>query len=311
MNILVTGATGFLGNTITGKLLSADNQVIGVRRDLNRRFDLPHSPDVYVQGDIRDYEFIRRVVADYEIEEVYHCAAQAIVRSCANDPYTTFDINVMGTVALLEACRNSGHTVNSIVISTSDKSFGHTPPPYNEDTHLNPLYTYEVSKACQHMAALNYFNNYEVPVKIVASSNVYGPGDPNFSRIIPNTIRRLAKGENAILNEGVAGFVREFVYVDDVADAFILVSRKGSPGALYCCGGTEHLRIEELIRKICAKMDRNPDSSIEILKKPGNFKEIAEQWIDATKLKKLGWQPSHSLDAGLDKTIEFYKNLKA
>ena len=240
MNILVTGATGFLGNTITGKLLNAENQVVGIRRDHNRRFNLPHSPDVYVQGDIRDYEFIRRVIADYEIEEIYHCAAQAIVRSCANDPYTTFDINVMGTVALLEACRNSGDTVKSVVISTSDKSFGHTPPPYNEDTHLNPLYTYEVSKACQHMAALNFFNNYDVPVKIVASSNVYGPGDPNFSRIIPNTIRRLASGENAILNEGVANFVREFVYVDDVAEAFILVSRKGKPGELYCCGGTEH-----------------------------------------------------------------------
>ena len=126
-------------------------------------------------------------------EEIYHCAAQAIVKSCANDPYTTFDINVMGTVALMEACRNSGNTVRSIVVSTSDKSFGHTPPPYNEDTRLNPMYTYEVSKACQHMAALNYFNNYGVPVMILASSNVYGPGDPNYSRIIPNTIRRLAK----------------------------------------------------------------------------------------------------------------------
>ena len=309
MNILVTGATGFLGNAIIGKLLSADNQVIGIRRDENRKSNLRHTPDIYVRGDIRDYDFIRRVIADYEIEEIHHCAAQAIVRSCANDPYTTFDINVMGTVALLEACRNSGETVKSVVISTSDKSFGHTPPPYNEDTRVNPLYTYEVSKACQHLASLNFFNNYQVPVKIIASSNVYGPGDPNFSRIIPNTVKRLAEGQKAILNDGVAAYIREFVYVDDVADAFILVSREGTPGDLYCCGGTEHLSIEALIRKICVMMDKDPDSSIEIVKKANNFKEIAEQWIDASKLKKLGWSPAYSLDDGLKKTIEFYSGI--
>jgi nucleoside-diphosphate-sugar epimerase len=144
MNVLVTGHTGFLGNAIVGGIKEKGDFVVGIERDENKRRDLRNHPDAFVKGDIRDYDFIRRVIVDYEVEEIYHCAAQAIVRSCANDPYTTYDINVMGTVAMLEACRNSGETVKSIVVSTSDKAFGHAPIPYTETTPLNPLYTYEI-----------------------------------------------------------------------------------------------------------------------------------------------------------------------
>jgi len=306
-NILVTGSTGFLGNVLVGRLKNKDNTVVGMERDVHRKGKLMHEPDISVNGDIRSYDFVRRIIVDYEIEEIYHCAAQAVVRSCANDPYTTFDINIMGTVSLLEACRNSGDVVKSIVISTSDKAFGHAKAPYTEDTPLNPMYTYETSKACQQMVSLCYFYNYGVPVRVVASSNVYGPGDPNMSRIIPNTITRLANNKPALLNEGVANYIREFVYIDDVVSAFITAARKGKNGEVYCCGGTEHLYVKDLMKKICVLMGKDHQMDVKIFQKSIYYKEIECQWIDSTKLQGLGWKPSVTLEEGLKRSIEYYK----
>jgi len=308
-NILVTGHSGFLGNAIVGGLLHRDNWVVGIERDVHPGRAIRNQPNTVVSGDIRDYDFIRRVIVDYEIEEIYHCAAQAIVRSCANDPYTTYDINVMGTVALLEACRNSGDTVKSVVISTSDKAFGHADVPYNEETPLKPLYTYETSKACQQLIAMSFFYNYGVPVKIIASSNVYGPGDPNLSRIVPNTIMRLCNGECGLINDGVANYVREFVYIDDVVSAFIAAARDGGPGEVYCCGGTFHCTIDYFIKTICRMMGKDPEKDIKTFQKSRYFKEIEKQWIDSSKLQSLGWYPSVTFEEGLRRTIEYYTNL--
>jgi CDP-glucose 4,6-dehydratase len=305
-NCLVTGHTGFLGNAIVGRLRAEKDVVVGIERDNNKLRDLANHPDVTVRGDIRDYDFIRRVIADYEIEEVYHCAAQAIVRTCANDPYTTYDINVMGTVSLLEACRNSGDSVKSIVVSTSDKAFGHAPIPYTERTPLNPMYTYETSKACQQMITQSYFHNYGLPTRVVASSNVYGPGDPNLTRIIPNSIMRLASGEPALLFEGAAEHIREFVFVTDVADAFVRVARYGKSGEVYCCGGTEHCSMLELLMSICDIMGKDPEKDIKIFQKSRYFKEIEKQYIDSTKLRSIGWDPKVPLDLGLKIAVEYY-----
>jgi CDP-glucose 4,6-dehydratase len=308
-NCLVTGHTGFLGNAIVGRLRAEKDFVVGIERDTNSRRDLRNKPDAFVNGDIRDYDFIRRVIADYEVEEVYHCAAQAIVRTCASDPYTTYDINVMGTVALLEACRNSGDSVKSIVVSTSDKAFGHAAIPYTEKTPLNPLYTYETSKACQQLITLSYYHNYGLPTKVIASSNVYGPGDPNLSRVIPNSIMRLASGEPALLFEGAAEYIREFVFITDVAEAFVTAARKGVNGEVYCCGGTEHCSMLDLLVNICEVMGKDPEKSIQTFQKSKQFKEIEKQYIDATKLRSLGWDPRVPMDIGLKLTTEYYSGL--
>jgi nucleoside-diphosphate-sugar epimerase len=306
MNCLVTGTSGFLGNAILGKLKELGDTVVGIERDDNKSFKQRNIPDICVKGDMRDYDFIRRVIADYEIREIYHCAAQAIVRTCATDPYTTYDINIMGTVSLLEACRNSGGSVKSVVVSTSDKAFGHAAIPYNEGTPLNPLYTYETSKACQQLISLSYFHNYGVPTKVIASSNIYGPGDPNESRIIPSSIMRLANNEPAMLFDGVAEYIREFVYIDDVVEAFIAASRNGKNGEVYCCGGTEHLPMVDLIYKICNLMGKDPEKYVKIFKKSESFKEIEKQFIDSTKLRSLGWEPKVTLEEGLKRAIKYY-----
>ncbi len=302
--VLLTGGTGFLGGALVRKLYSEpENYVVGMGCDDHAR-SYPIAND-WVFGDVRDYDFVRRVLADYEIDTVYHMAAQAIVRTCANDPVSAYDVNVMGTARLLEACRSLGNQVKSTIVSVSDKAYGHISPPYREDTPFDPRYIYESSKACQDIVARSFFFNYGIPVKVARSSNIYGPGDPNMSRLIPNTIVRCLQGKAPILHSGVLDYIREFVYIDDAVEAFKLIAEKGEPGGAYCVGGTECCRVLDLVNKIIRLI--NPRLTSDIQEKAAIFKEIEKQWIDASKLKQLGWQPKVSLDEGLRSTIEYYQ----
>ncbi len=308
MNVLVTGNEGFVGSRLASRLKEEGNFVVGLARNREIKNRPSGESDLTIRGDIRDKDLVRRIIADYEIEEVYHMAAQSIVRTCSRDPQTAFDINIMGLVSVLEGVRNSGQTVKSIVVSSSDKAFGHSAPPYTEETPLDPKFVYETSKACQQLVSMSYFQNFGTPVKVVASSNIYGPGDFNMTRIIPNTIVRLAKGQRAQLNEGASQFVREFVYVDDAVDAFMTTSREGSEGEVYCCGGTEHLSVKSLLENICLIMNKDPARDIETFRRDSTFKEIETQYIDSSKLRSIGWFPRVPLEEGLRKTVDWYQN---
>jgi CDP-glucose 4,6-dehydratase len=304
-NILVTGFQGFIGSALCSRLKkNRDNRIIGLGFEEHHHVSQADT-SISIYGDIRNADFIRRVIGDYEINTVYHLAAQSIVRVCANDPVSAYDINVMGTVRLLDACRTVGaNTVKSVLVSTSDKAFGHSPIPYTEQSPLQPKFTYEATKSCQDIVAQNFFHNYGVPVKICRCSNVYGPGDPNESRVIPGSILRIARKERPWLYSDVAEYIREFVYIDDIVDAFTLVTEKANAGEIYCVGGTGYLTMKELIAKILKLCDS--DIEPELIDKPSQFKEIPAQYIDSTKLRSLGWSPKWTLDAGLCKTIEYY-----
>ncbi len=306
-NILVTGATGFLGSALTKSLkLDPSNTVITIERD--KTPERPSAGDHTVRGDLTNFDLVRRTIGDYEIQQVYHMAAQSIVRICASDPLSAYQTNVMGTVNLLEACRTVGQsTVESILVSTSDKAFGHAPAPYNENTPLQPKFTYEATKACQDIVAQNYFHNYGVPTKVARCSNIYGPGDPNMSRLIPNTIRRVLSGEAPQIYKDVAGYIREFIYIDDVINAFKMITEKADPGEVFCVGGTIHLSVKELVERILDLCDSTLE--IEYPERNVNFKEIETQYIDASKLLDLGWYMRWNLSSGLRKTIEYYKDV--
>ena len=301
-SILVTGANGFIGSNLIKNLSQdSDNYIVGLGFDIH----YPTLANQMFYGDIRDKDLIPRILSDYEIDVIYHLAAQSIVRISATNPVNTYEINIMGTVNLLEACRTVGKRVKSVVISTSDKAYGHAKSPYNEDTPLQPLFTYEASKACQDIIGRNYAHNYDVPVKIARCGNVYGPGDHNKSRLIPNSIIQCLLGKSPVLYNGVHNYVREFVYIDDVISAFKCISTKGNVGEAYCVGGMGHYKILDIIEMIIATI--NPILQPEICEKDISFKEITEQWIDSSKLKGLGWNPETSLHDGLLQTIEYYK----
>lgn len=300
--ILITGAAGFIGSML-GQRLAAGNEDGSTRLILqyhqSNPLREPHQPDVLtVRGSLNDYTFMSDLISRYEINTIYHFASNSIVRKCANDPMNAYLTNVMGTVTLLEAVRNAGiNTVERIVMFTSDKVYGHALPPYNEATAFVPKFTYESTKACQDIVAQNYLHNYALPINIVRSSNVYGPGDPNFTRIIPNCIRSIRRGEQPIIFTGVKDYVREFVYIDDVIDGLLLIASVAGRGEVYCIGGTQTVSIVELVEIICRLMGY--DGGIAIVDKPSNFQEIREQCIDSTKLKTLGWRPRYTLEQGL------------
>jgi len=308
-NILITGYEGFVGNALVGKLKKEGNLIVGIGKGRCSNMKILNTPDVIFKGDILNFKLLRKIIVDYEIEEIYHFAGMAITKICSTNPYQTFSVNIMGTATLLEVCRNWGGNVKKIIISTSDKAFGNSPIPYNEESPLKPLFTYDTSKSCQQLVALCYFNNYNLPIRIVACANIYGEGDFNMSRIIPATITRLMLGNSARLWEDSANYIREFVHINDVLNAFILVAEKGNNGEIYCCGGTEHLKVRELMEKICKAMGKD-SSNIKIEKKPISLMELPEQYIDSSKLKSLGWKPKVSLDEGIKRTVEFYKGLK-
>lgn len=312
MNILITGANGFIGKALYTRLANTHGvkTLVSLSRSLPNANHHNKTDDKvlrFISGDITDVDLVRNTISEYEITHVYHMAAQAIVRKAAQDPVSAYMTNVMGTVNLLEAIRTVGMPhIKSIVVSTSDKAYGHSPAPYNEDTPFRPQYTYEATKACQDIVASNYFHNYGLPVKIARCSNIYGPDDPNRSRLIPNTIARILKGQAPQIYTSVAEYVREWVYVDDVVNAFTLISTKGKPGEAYCVGGTKTASVKEVVDtllKLCKS-----DLKTEYLDKAAQFKEIQEQYIDGTKIKALGWNPEYDLEQGLTNTVEYYEN---
>ncbi len=308
MNTLVTGHCGFLGSVLVDKLKERGRFVVGIDKKQNNHNSL-RGPDISLIGDVRNRSLMREIVIEHEINEVYHLASWAIQKYCAAEPEIAFDINLNGLVNVLGACRESKSKIESIVISTSDKAFGNALIPYTEESPLMPLFIYDTSKACQQMISRAYFSNFNLPVKVVASANFYGPGDFNMTRVVPNSITRLALGIPTMIWKDSEEHIREFIYIEDAAEAFIAVSEKGNNGDIYCCGTDEYLKIKDLIKKICEIMKKNPEKDIKIVERPVYFMELQKQYMDSSKLRALGWKPKVLLEEGLRKSIEFYTRL--
>jgi len=307
-SILITGANGFVGTAAVEYFILRGAHVVALVKDINRKSRLRPLLKVganlsVVNGDIMDRDCLNYCLSKYEINYVLHLAAQPIVRICHNDPYTAYMTNIVGTLNLLEACRSLIKPPEKIVVMTSDKAYGeHEKLPYVEDAPLYPADTYCTSKACQDMIARSYGTTYGLPIVVVRAGNLYGPGDLNTSRLIPRSILRLLDGMSPVLYSGVADYVREFIYVDNVISAYDTLLRVGKAGEAYNVGGTAPHKIIDVIEKIRVKV--NPNIKMILIDK--DFYDLPEQYLDATKLMSLGWEPSVTLEEGLDESIKWY-----
>ena len=225
----VTGATGFVGSYVARMLVEQGARVVCLQRDEVRAnsldvFDLRRRVTV-VNGTIEDHSLMERILAEYEIEAVFHLAAQAIVGAANRSPLSTFEANIRGTYFLMEACRRS-ETVKRVVVASSDKAYGsHDDLPYEEHYPLLGLFPYDASKACKDILARSFAHTYGTPVTVSRFANIYGPGDMNLSRIIPGTILAVLRGEAPIIrSDGTP--VREFVHADDVARGYLLLAER-------------------------------------------------------------------------------------
>lgn len=315
-NILITGATGFLGSHIFFKLYEEGANVICTTHD-SKPFNYltaGNTKDINVLSlDINNLSRIREIISDYEIDYIFHCSAKAIVKNCVNDPITCFKTNIIGTANILEASRQVGG-VKGIMVMESDKSYGSfddSDLPYREDQGIKPKNIYEVSKACAGLIAESYAHNFNIPVFTIRAANLYGPGDINTSRLIPGSILRLLTGRSPILYSGVANYIREFLYVEDAARAIIMLMKNIdiTKSEIINLGSGTTMKIAEVIEHITKNIDKN--IAPVIIEKDASFIEIEKQYLDLSKMKKLLPKFSHtSFESGVKNTIEWYGRYK-
>jgi CDP-glucose 4,6-dehydratase len=259
-------------------------------------------------ADLTDHDALVRVLNEHEVDEVYHLAAQTIVGTANRSPLATWDANVRGTYSLLEACRSLG-TVRRVVVASSDKAYGdHDELPYREDFALQPRYPYDVSKACTDLIARSYANTYDLPVAVTRLANLYGPGDLNWSRIIPDSARALARGERPVIRSD-GSLVRDYFYVEDGVSAYLLLAERLSAdpalrGEAFNFSNERRTDVMELTRRILATMQ----SDLQPLVLNEAHHEIPFQALSAAKAReRLGWKPSFELDEALGRTVTWYR----
>jgi CDP-glucose 4,6-dehydratase len=312
-NSFVTGATGFVGAHVARMLVEEGARVVCLQRDAVRAnpldlFDLRRRVTV-VNGSVEDFALMERIVNEYEIEAVFHLAAQAIVGAANRSPLSTFEANIRGTYSLLEACRRN-EMVRRIVVASSDKAYGsHDRLPYREDDPLLGLFPYDASKACADIIARSFAHTYKTPVAVSRFANIYGPGDVNLSRIIPGTVVSALRDEAPIIrSDGTP--IREFVYVDDVARGYLLLAEKidEAAGEAFNFGAGEPVQMLALVNQIIGLAGKTGRLTPDILLDRKIEREIDAQYLSADKAAALlGWRAEIGLDAGLSQTIEWYR----
>ncbi len=305
-NIFITGASGFLGSQLALKLANEDHRVVCLVKDKNFRLrkDLVDKVTI-VYGDLRDYEAVRYCISRYEIDHVFHLAATTIIKQAVIDPITTYQSNVMGTCNVLEASRQVGNRIKKIVVASSDKAYGNAPVlPYTEEMPVTATDPYSTSKACTDLISKSFADTYDMNISVVRAGNLYGGGDINFSRLVPGSICRLLKGESPTIYKGVGEFRREWVYIDDIISAYMVVAERGGAGEAYNVGGSGFHSIFDTVDIIIKACNSNIKPTI--IDK--DFIEIKEQWLDATKLQALGWECKFNLEDGLARTVDWYSD---
>ena len=310
--VFVTGGTGLLGGWLIPKLLEQRASVTCLVRDWVPASELVQTRLIdrvnVVRGDVCDQVLLERILGEYEINTVFHLAAQTIVGIANRNPVSTFETNIQGTWALLEACRRSP-AVKQVVVASSDKAYGdHETLPYDESMPLQGRHPYDVSKSCADLIATTYALTYKLPVIVTRCGNFYGGGDLNWNRIIPGTIRSVVRGERPVIRSD-GNYVRDYFYVEDGAAAYMVAAERlaSSPelaGEAFNFSNEIQITTLQLVEQLLSVMGSTlkPEISDEATG------EIFRQHLSAAKARKvLGWQPLFDLNRGLALTVKWYQ----
>ena len=313
---MITGATGLVGSWLVRSLLEAGADVVCLVRDWVPQSELVRAGMIervkVVRGDVRDQALLERVIGEHEINTVIHLAAQTIVGIANRNPVSTFEANIQGTWALLEACRRSPG-VRQIVVASSDKAYGDQEIlPYSEGTPLQGQHPYDVSKSCADLITKTYAVTYGLPVAITRCGNFYGGGDLNWNRIVPGTIRSILRGERPVIRSD-GSYVRDYFYVEDGAAVYMLLAeclaqRPELRGEAFNFSNEIQITVRELVDRILNLMDS--DLQPDVRNDASN--EIRHQYLSAEKARRLlNWSPLFTLDTGLQRTIGWYQEFFA
>lgn len=312
--VLITGATGLLGGWLTKSLVEQGASVTSLVRDWVPdsefvREGLGQAVNV-VRGDLSSPEVLERVLGEYEIEAVFHLAAQTIVGIANRNPLSTFESNVRGTWNLLEACRRSPK-VKAVILASSDKAYGAQKVlPYTEDMPLQGQHPYDVSKSCADLIAQSYATSFQMPVAITRCGNFYGGGDLNWNRVVPGTIRSVLRGERPVIRSD-GKFIRDYFYIEDGAAAYMLLAERllqdaSLAGRAFNFSNETQISVLDLVNKILEQMK----SSLQPEIRNEAVHEIRHQYLSAERARTdLKWKPKFTLDEGLRRTIAWYQEV--
>ncbi len=305
----MTGATGLLGGCVVSELLDRGARVVALVRD-----DVPESylrrealeqRCTIVRGELADQSLMERVLLEYEIDAIFHLAAQTQVGVAQRGPYGTLEANVRGTYTVLEAARRAGRA-RAILVASSDKAYGeHSDLPYTEDTPLEGASPYDASKAAADLIARSYARSYRLPIVVTRCGNLFGGGDLNWARIVPGTIRSLLRGERPIIrSDGTP--VRDYLYVRDAALAYVDAAQRAAElgGEAFNFSLGRPLSVLEIVGLVTAAVGVRLEPEL----RNDAHGEIQRQFLDAGKARRvLGWDPAYSVEEGLRETVTWYR----
>jgi CDP-glucose 4,6-dehydratase len=310
---LITGGHGFVGSHLASALLQRGDSVTVLDRGTPPISGLAlqgvEAEVEAIRADLHDSEVVGAVISSGEFDAVFHLGAQTLVGAAMADPGATFDTNVRGTWTLLEACRESD--VPAVVVASSDKAYGPQDDlPYREAQALRPASPYEASKAAADVIALSYWRGFGLPVAVTRFANVYGGGDLNFSRLIPEAVCAVLDGRRPVIRSDGSP-ERDFLFVDDAVAAYLAIEHTvgaGGPaaGEAFNAGGGEPHAVLEVVRLIGEAAGAAAEPDVRGLGSPPG--EIDRQFVDSEKLRKVtGWEPGVGLREGLTRTVEWYR----
>ncbi|TSC95186.1 MAG: Glucose-1-phosphate cytidylyltransferase [Parcubacteria group bacterium Licking1014_1] len=305
-NILVTGGAGFIGSNLVNELIQKGHSVVVIDNLSSGRKENINPKAKFYEADVRDKK-ISEIFEKENPKIVFHLAAQPLVEDAYKNPFEAIETNVMGTVNILEICRQRKN-IESIIVTSSDKAYGKSKElPYKEHFPLKGDHPYDASKSSADLIAQTYFSTYGMPVVITRFSNVFGPGDLNFSRIVPGIMESVIKNKELLIRSDGKS-IREYTYVKDIVDGCIeLASHKKNGGEAFNFGSENIFSVIDIIKK-----------AEEILETKINYKimnteqnEIPEQYLDWTKAKEiLNWKPKTSFEQGIKETYNWLKSKK-
>ena len=322
-SVLITGVAGFVGSNLAKNLLKNGAKIIGLTKNkkiesllyyekIDKKIDL-------VFGDITDKELLKSIFLKNKIEICFHLAAQVEVGLAAKYPFLTWETNIRGTYTLLETIRESKNKIKSLIVASSDKAYGQYPKnklPYKENYELKAEFPYDTSKACADMIARSYSGKlFNIPIIITRFANIYGPGQLNFTALIPDAIKSCVLNKKfKIRSDGTS--VRDFVYIDDIVDLYKLLSKnlylnpKKYSGEIFNAGTNIQHKIKDIIEKIFIYAKKRKELKI-IFKEMNKNKtkgEISAQYMDYEKLYSyFKWKPNYKFKNTLPLLFKWYK----
>jgi CDP-glucose 4,6-dehydratase len=302
-----------IGCALVERVLARGGDVVVLSRSdlVGSRFDTEGLRErcTLEEGSLTDLDSLRSALTAHPLDEVFHLGAQTQVGIAYEEPLVTWETNVRGTYNLMEALRELGGQVR-VVVASSDKAYGsHEHLPYREEFALQPSFPYDVSKAATDMIARSYAVTYDMPVAVTRLANVYGPGDVNWARLVPDTARALVRGERPVIrSDGTPE--RDYIYVDDAADAYLAVADslddRANWGRAWNAGSGEPHSVLEVVNRLVEISGRELEPDIRGTGVPHG--EIDRQFLDPTAIRtELGWSPRWDLDPGLRSAWAWYE----